>query len=216
MQTFFKVLRGLIDSLIPLSSESVIARSLSEETLHELLHPMIHRDKPWITALFPYRNPKVRALVRAIKYRGEKAPLPALGRITADEVAHTLSQKQNLEGWSRPLLIPIPSSPERLRSRGYNQAERITLAMLPHLETIVDYAPDVLGREDRPSQVKVSKMEREKNISDAFFILRREKVRDLYVVLVDDVAETGTTLEDAKRALMDAGAEGVIAITVAH
>lgn len=210
------ILRILLDSIIPLSSESVIARSLSEETLTALVHPMIHRDRPWITALFPYRNHKVRALIRAIKYRGEKAPLPALGKILSDEIIHTLSSKKALAGWSTPLLIPIPSSRARLKARGYNQVERIILATLPYLEHHVLYAPDVLGREDRISQVSVAKAEREKNIEGAFFVIRKEKVAGTHIILIDDVAETGTTLMDAKRALMEAGATDVIAITLAH
>ncbi|MFA5876932.1 MAG: phosphoribosyltransferase family protein [Candidatus Paceibacterota bacterium] len=210
------IFRRILDALIPISSESAIARSLSEETLAELLHPMIHRDKQWIVALFPYRNPKVRALIRAIKYRGEKAPLPALGRILADEIIQILADKKTLGGWRNPLLVPIPSSSARLKSRGYNQVERITLATLPHLEAEVTYAPDVLGREDRASQVEVLKSEREKNIAGAFSVIRPEKVSGMHVILIDDVAETGTTLSDAKRALIGAGASEVIAITLAH
>lgn len=210
------IFRRILDALIPISSESAIARSLSEETLAELLHPMIHRDKQWIVALFPYRNPKVRALIRAIKYRGEKAPLPALGRILADEIIQILADKKTLGGWRNPLLVPIPSSSARLKSRGYNQVERITLATLPHLEGQATYAPDVLGREDRASQVEVLKSEREKNIAGAFSVIRPEKVSGMHVILIDDVAETGTTLSDAKRALIGAGASEVIAITLAH
>lgn len=211
-----KFLQAILDSFIPLSSESRIARTLSEQTLQELLHPVIHRDKQWIVALFPYRNRKVRALVRAIKYRGEKAPLPSLGRIIADEITHTLSEKSALGGWHIPLIIPIPSSEKRLRSRGYNQAERLTLAILPHLVGSVEYAPDVLGREDRPSQVSVSKEERRNNIEGAFFVIRPEKVRGTQILLIDDVAETGTTLSDAKRALKEAGADDVLAFTIAQ
>lgn len=210
------IFRRILDALIPLSSESIIARSLSEATLAELLHPMIHRDRPWITALFPYRNPKVRALIRAIKYRGEKAPLPALGRILSDEIIQVLGDKKVLEGWQSPLLIPIPSSRERLRSRGYNQVERIVLATLPHLQDHVVYAPDVLGRKDRKSQVEVDKIKREANIRGAFFVIRPEKVAGMNIVLIDDVAETGTTLTDAARALKEAGASEIIAITLAH
>ncbi len=211
-----RIFRVILDSLIPLSSEFAIARSLSESTLAELLHPMIHRDRPWITALFPYRNHKVRALIRAIKYRGEKAPLPALGRILADEILDILADKKALGGWQNPLLVPIPSSRARLKARGYNQVERIVLATLPHLEGHVTYAPDVLAREDRPSQVEVVKAERKKNIEGAFFVIRPEKVTGMNVILIDDVAETGTTLADAARALKEAGASEIIAITLAH
>lgn len=213
---FGLIFRRILDSLIPLSSESAIARSLSESTLAELLHPMIHRDRPWITALFPYRNPKVRALIRAIKYRGEKAPLPALGRILSDEIIGVLGDKRALEGWENPLLIPIPSSRARLKARGYNQVERIVLAALPYLGSEVVYAPDALGRKDRKSQVEVEKSRREENIRGAFFVLRPEKVAGMDIILIDDVAETGTTLADAARALKEAGASSVIAFTLAH
>lgn len=211
-----KFFQGLMDALIPLSSEAAIARSLSEAVLFELLYPVVHRERPWITALFPYRNLKVRALVRAIKYRGEKAPLPALGRIMAEEIVSAVADKHALGGWHDPLILPIPSSPKRLKNRGYNQAERITLALLPYVGASMAYAPDILGREDRKSQVDVSRRAREKNIAGAFFVLRPEKVRGKDIVLIDDVAETGTTLEDARRALMASGAADVIAFTIAH
>ncbi len=214
---FIRSIQAILDAFIPLSPEAAIARSLSEERLGELMHPVVHRDRPWITALFPYRNPKVRALIRAIKYRGEKAPLPALGRVMGDEILAFIAEKGGRGAWKGiPLLIPIPSSPKRLRERGYNQAERITLAILPSLGTEALYAPDVLAREERKSQVSVSKADRERNIAGAFRVIRPEKVRGAAIMLIDDVAETGTTLADARRALMESGAAAVAAFTVAH
>ncbi len=211
-----RALQALLDALIPLSGEAAIARALSEETLSDLMHPIVHRDLPWITALFPYRNHKVRALIRAIKYRGEKAPLPALGHILGDEITDFLSAKRVLDGWQKPLLIPVPSSPERLRARGYNQAERIAIAIIPSVSDAIEYAPDILARADRPSQVSVSKAGRAENVRGSFFMLRPDKVAGRNVILIDDVAETGMTLWDARRALHEGGAGEVAAFTVAH
>jgi ComF family protein len=206
----------LLDELVPLSSEAAIARALSEDILANLVHPVTLVKDPWITALFPYYNPKVRALIRAMKYRGEKAPLPALGRIVADELLPILEEKRTMAGWNDIHIVHMPSSPERLRKRGYNQAERITLAILPYVDSDIEYAPDVLAREDRPSQVNVAKDRRHKNMTGAFFVLRPEKVRGIHIVLIDDVVETGATFKDARRALLEAGAADVIAIAIAH
>jgi ComF family protein len=205
-----------LDAFLPLSRDASVARSLSPETIVGLLQPIIHPEKTWITTLFPYKNNNVRALVRAIKYRGETACLPPLGRIMADELLEILSHKQSLEGWQRPLLIPIPASKRRFRARGYNQAERIASAMLPSLQGRVLYEPYALARDDRASQVGISKNMREKNISGAFFVSSAEKMRGMHAVLIDDVAETGATLEEARRALLSAGVIDVIALALAH
>ena len=113
-------------------------------------------------------------------------------------------------------MVPIPFPPGRPRSRGYNQAERITLALLPHLAGTVSYAPDVLRRQERKSQVEVKPHDRKKNIAGAFSVNNPAKVSGKEIILIDDVVESGATLSDARRALTDAGATEVIAIAIAH
>lgn len=206
----------ITDSILPLSPESNIARTLTEEILQSILAPITHRREPWINALFPYLNPKIRALLRSIKYRGEKAPLPALGAIASEEILGVIEDKTLLEGWRDILMVPVPSSSKRLRKRGYNQADRIALAILPYLHNTVQYAPDILARQDRPSQLDVPKEMRHRNVEGAFFALRPEKIHGRYILLIDDVVESGTTLKDARRALIEAGALDVIAVAMAH
>lgn len=206
----------IIDALLPHSPEAVIARSLSEETLARLLHPVTYKKEPWITALLPYYNPRVRALIWAIKFRSEQGPLPALGTVAGREIASMLEKKAARDGWRNVLFTPIPSSPDRMRSRGYNQSERIALAVLPHLGDMIEYSPDILSRKNRESQVRLSPERRHRNVEGAFFTLRPEKVRGRYIVLIDDVVETGATLTDARRALLASGAAGVLAVVMAH
>lgn len=206
----------IADSLLPPAPESVIARAVTEEMLEALSAPATHREEPWIHALLPYHNPNVRALLKAIKYRGEKAPLPALGRVASQEILGILEDKILLEGWRSVLMAPVPGSPKRRRERGYNQADRIARAILPFLATSVEYAPDILERRDRPSQVDVPKEARHRNVTGAFFVPRPEKVSGRHILLVDDIVESGATLSDARRALLDSGATDVIAIAMAH
>jgi predicted amidophosphoribosyltransferase len=205
----------LLDLVLPLSTEAAIARSLDSTTLQKLVNPL-EQPLPWVTSLFPYHDTRVRALVRAIKYRGEKAPLPILGAVAAEEILAIISDKRALEGWSDILFVPIPSPPKRLRNRGYNQAERIALGILPFLHGAARYAPDVLGREERESQVRVPREKRASNIKGAFFVLRPEVVAGTQIILLDDVTESGSTLIDARRALRAAGASDVIAVAIAH
>ena len=216
MYSIARFFQKLLDLVLPLSPESLIARSISEEVLADLLNPVTVRGESWITALFPYQNPKIRALVRAVKYRGEKMPLSALGRVAADEVLEIIAEKKTLSGWSEIMLVPIPTSSERLRSRGYNQTERIAWVILPHLGSGIEYDPDVLTRTERKSQGEVTPHDRKKNVQDAFSVLRADKVTGRKIILIDDVVESGATLHDARRALLRAGATDVIAIAIAH
>lgn len=211
-----RALSQFFDMLLPHSPESVMARALSEETLEPLLNPVTHLREPWIIALFSYYNPKARALVKSIKYRGEKGPLAALGRVAAREIEHIIGEKRKFENWHDILIVPMPSSPSRLRGRGYNQAERIALAILTNLSEKVEYAPDVLARLNRKSQVRMRREERHRNIRGAFFALRPEKIRGRCILIIDDVVGSGTTLKDARRALLQAGAADVAAVAIAH
>jgi len=209
-----------LDAFLPLSSESVIARALSEKELAKLVTPALHTREPWVYCLFRYSDPKVRALMRAIKYRGEKVPLPVLGKIAGDEIMSILEDKVLFEGWKNILLVPIPSAPRRLKKRGYNQADRIARGALPYLESMLSYAPDILARRDRQSQVDVAKEERRRNIEGAFFVpdnhIIYDKIHGSSIILIDDIAESGATLSDARRALIEAGATDVIAVAIAH
>ncbi|HET7603178.1 MAG TPA: ComF family protein [Gemmatimonadales bacterium] len=111
------------------------------------------------------------------------------------------------------VLVPIPLGSRRRRRRGYNQSERLAHALaaltgLPLHEGLL-----VRARETR-SQTALTPEARQANIAGAFEAASR--AREQRVVLVDDVFTTGATLLDAARALSQAGAAWVGAVTFAR
>ncbi len=213
--SMWRIVSAVLDVLIPPHDDVSVARSLSEKDIAELVHPR-SAGSAWISALLSYREPRVRALIRAIKYHGESAILEPIGAILGDYILEVIAEKKLLSGWERPLLIPIPSSAKRLRKRDYNQAERIARAALAHLSGEVTFAPEALLREERKSQVSVPRQKRLENMRGAFSVPDPKAVSGAFVILIDDVVESGATLEDAKRALLAAGAKDVLAIAIAH
>ncbi len=70
---------------------------------------------------------------------------------------------------------------------------------------------------DTPSQTKAENREsRMKNLENCFRVKNPMLVVGRNIILIDDVATTGATLQEARRTLRASGARKVIAFTVAH
>jgi ComF family protein len=116
--------------------------------------------------------------------------------------------------WPVDLVIPVPLGKKRLAERGYNQVSLIArpLAMAMGLA----FATDALARsQETRSQVGLSRAERQQNVRGAFCAQSR-RVSGRAVLLVDDVATTGSTLSSCAEALLSAGARDVFAFTVSR
>jgi len=109
-------------------------------------------------------------------------------------------------------LIPIPLAPRRERLRGYNQSERLAVALGATVG--LNLRADGLRRaRETPTQTALTPDERRANVSGAFVAGR---VRGVHAVLVDDVFTTGATLLAAAEALIAGGAARVEAVTFAR
>jgi ComF family protein len=113
-----------------------------------------------------------------------------------------------LAGFDR--VVPVPLHWRRRLARGYNQAEQIARPLAARLG--LPCAPLLARRRATPPQSLLGKADRLANLRRAFRVPRPEKVRGLRILLVDDVATTGATLDAAARALKNAGAAAVIAL----
>ena len=209
-------LRSILDAVLPPHDDARIASRLTLEEIGALARPMTVRGT---FAVFPYQDRRIRAMVRAIKYYGETGVLEPLGAVAAEHLAALLDE-ESLEK-RKTLMCPIPSSPARLRARGYNQAERIARMIHAHLPSGmgIEYVPNLLSREDRETQVH-ARRSRADNIRGAFYVTnygsQTSIIKNARVILVDDVLKTGATIKDATRALKAAGAKSVIPFAIAH
>ncbi len=108
---------------------------------------------------------------------------------------------------SGQVLVPVPLHSRRLRSRGYNQSyllarEAGKLLGIPVREDLLKRA------NDSPPQVEAkSRDDRRTNVAGSFESIA--EVSGKSVLLVDDVATTGSTISACAAALKDAGAASV-------
>ena len=155
-------------------------------------------------APFSYES-GARALVHALKFRG----LPGAAATMGAQIAAT-APAELLDGAT---LVPVPLHPERLRRRGYNQAELLAREVRKRRGCPVS---DCLGRVgDAGTQVGRTRCERLIALEGSVRV--REAVRaPRLAVLVDDVSTTGATLDVCADALLGAGCRAVRGLAYAH
>lgn len=154
-------------------------------------------------AIGPYEG-TLRDLIHALKYDGRRSIATRLSGLMA---AHG---RDVLLGAN--LVVPVPLHRRRQRHRGFNQAEDLARGLgLPTGRVLRRV------RATRP-QVDLPADERRANVRHAFALSRTDipLAHGLVIVLIDDVATTGATLEACARVLKRTGVEDVRALTVAR
>ncbi len=145
----------------------------------------------------------VRKTIHHLKYHGEYARSEWCGR--------ELARLVNELGWRPDLLVPVPLHRSRLRSRGYNQSAKIAAVVESSLA--IPYGSVIVRTRATVSQVGLDADGRRENVLGAFGC--SHDLRDLAVLLIDDVVTTGATLDACAEACRNAGAAEVWAATVA-
>jgi competence protein ComFC len=105
-------------------------------------------------------------------------------------------------------LVPIPLHSRRFLERNFNQAE--VLAEILSRELGLGVESSVLKRiKNTQPQAQLKDEERKKNIIGVFEVVDESKVMGKKILLVDDVFTTGSTLKEAAKTLLAAGAREV-------
>ncbi|MGH2457263.1 MAG: ComF family protein [Chloroflexota bacterium] len=176
-------------------------------TSSSALCPACRHDPPSFDALlcaYRFEDP-LRAAIHRLKYGGARQLAEPLARAALRSVG-PLPQFQ--------AIVPVPLHPNRLAHRGFNQSA--LLARSIGKSTGVPVYLDHLQRvRDTPSQITRTARERRLNLEGAF----QAELGDLVgaaILLVDDVATTGSTLRASASALRQAGAGRVSALVLAR
>lgn len=132
----------------------------------------------------------------------------------ADAIAVDMVEFAQQLNWNVDMLIPIPLGKARLKERGYNQVALVAQPLAYELG--ISYAPNGARkvRETR-SQVGLNAAERRENVRAAYQADPSE-VKRKSILLMDDVATTGSTISACAEALLSAGAAEVYALTIAR
>lgn len=148
----------------------------------------------------------MRDAISCLKYKGRREYGEAMGVYAAR------SARGELMTWQPEIIVPVPLHPQRLRERGYNQAEVIARAV--SAESGIRLVTDGLLRNGSTSAMKnLSAKERYSNLTK---VLEAgpglSGIRS--ALIVDDIYTTGATVDAGARVLRAAGISRIYFLSV--
>ena len=149
----------------------------------------------------------IRQAIHQLKYRNLRA--------LAEPLAKLLSDYLTINPIPGEVLVPVPIHQKRIRERGYNQSSLLAqeLAKLTKLPVVDDCL--VRQRHAIPQTKTKTVAERRRNVAGAF-ACRDHRLKGKQVLLIDDVATSGATLDAGAVALKADGATSVWGLTLAR
>jgi ComF family protein len=174
------------------------------------------------TSGFEYGEALAEAIIR-MKHAGRRDLGRRLARLLVQPLAEAL-----VRGGFEPgdAIVPVPLHASRLRARGFNQAMELARWALTRLAAARARRPGTPLPRLEPHLLSRTRATRElgregpaarlAEVAGAFSVGEPARVRDLRVLLVDDVFTTGATFTACATALIEAGARRVDVLSLAR
>lgn len=170
-----------------------------EEYCFDCRKGIMHFDKGF--PLLKYNDIKIKMSLNQLKYNNKREYSKAYAALILNRLGAQL-KKEKFDG-----VIPVPIHKNKLRKRGYNQAELLAKEIAIGLE-VPCYNNYLLRVIDTEPQKKLDDKERLKNLKKAFKC--SQNIVELNkVLLVDDIYTTGATINGCALALKKGGVKYV-------
>ena len=167
-------------------------------------------------ACFEFGDPLMRLAIHKLKYKRWQRLASILGVSLGELILEDLSDQALFGNVANVIIVPAPLSRERLRERGFNQAE--LLAEVASQITGIPIENEVIEKiKHTPAQVSLKKRaSRLASPKGAFAITDKSEIIGKSVIVIDDVYTTGATASEIMRVLKLAGARETATYTLAH
>ena len=153
---------------------------------------------------FVYKPP-ISSLIKKMKYEN--------GKYLFNVFAEYLSQVYFKNYFNADYFTYVPMTEKSRRKRGYNQSQK--LAEITAELTGVPLLDCIIKVKDTARQAKLGRVDRIKNLADAFRVSDKKSVNEKSIVIIDDVSTTGATAQVVAEKLKKAGAKSVYLLTIA-
>lgn len=157
-----------------------------------------------------YQNKLLQKIIKNYKY----SYLENMAVILVD-ILEKQSRRLNLP--KNTIISNVPLHKRKKKIRGFDQTELLAKELSNRLE--LEYSPLLVRKRHTQAQAKLSKEQRQKNISDAFLANKTASLSNhetaSNILLIDDVTTTGSTFNQAAKALSKVGYKNIYCLAIA-
>jgi ComF family protein len=149
-----------------------------------------------ITSLMHFvKGSTYRKLIHKLKYQKR----PDIGVFLGKELGSELHVSGLFDDVDS--IVPVPLHPDRYKTRGYNQAEKIGEGLSETLKVPMD-ATNFYRAVATTTQTKKGRFDRWENVAEVFQVNDESKFKNKHILLIDDVITTGATIEACAQRLL--------------
>jgi len=176
-----------------------------------------------------YDNKLIKSAIKTLKYKFVKDISRELGKLLVlflreqrkkaqfsawlNESRAAKDAPKILADFYDVIVIPVPLHKKRQKWRGFNQAEGLARYIAENFNLAVN-TKDLRRVKNTKAQAKLNEEDRQNNLTDSFG-WQGYTLNNKNIIIIDDVATTGATLEECAKVLKKAGAGEVWGAVVA-
>lgn len=171
-----------------------------------------------IYSVFDYRNYFVKELIHRLKYKHQKSVAEIFAKDMSDFILDKFNSKKN-----KIILIPIPLSQKDRRMYNHVKilSEKISDNLNINSKNISCKVLDILEKNNKIKQAHTkSRSERLTNLENKIVInfgkLNEYEFEDYFIVIIDDVFTTGSTILEAEKVLEKNNIKVNLKLCIAH
>lgn len=170
-----------------------------------------HKSFPYVLgASATYENRCIKALITSLKFDGNTQSGQFLGALIT-----AYSKYLPPKYFKNSVIIPIPLSKQRMRERGFNQAEIIASNLANHYRLTINTSALRRTKKTKAQTLLSSIKERAENVSGCFEVVEFSEVYRKKIILIDDVTTSGETLLSAAQELKKHDCGNILALVAA-
>ena len=151
----------------------------------------------------------IQKLIHTLKYKQQHTLKQCIKKIVHRWFLQYPNMFSNID-----IVCPIPLHRKRKLERGFNQSHIIAQCVSREYGIMLQQVCKRVVQTQQ--QAGLSRLDRLRNLQNAFEVDKKRSIQGNIVLLVDDVFTTGATMESCAHTLMESGAKAVYGFTLAR
>ncbi len=209
IKLIIKITGFILQIILPEKGLKLFLDSFNSEDFSQLYNPRLISNNPNTYRLFKYKDSKIEKLIHIAKYKDSRRSSEILAGLTYRGIINSIDSNIINTDLSKTIFIPIPSSEESIKEKGFNHLERIikTIEIIDSGNNYKINFIHLLTRNNQKRKLKrqatLNKEERIKNTENIFeinsFVLKNIiNIKSIKkIIIFDDVSTTGSTIKSA-------------------